>query len=98
MNNAISADEDGRIFPWEDVRAARKDSELQTAHALDEAMEEYTEAARSCPGCGTPPAYLIWFYFESPASTWENLCGRAGWMTVCEWCELQVDFFLEAMN
>ena len=29
---------------------------------------------------------------------WEHLCGRAGWMTVCDRCHLQVDFFREAMN
>jgi len=42
-----------------------------------------------------PARQLSWFYFESPSETWEYLCGRAGWMTVCNRCQRQVDFFLE---
>jgi hypothetical protein len=39
-----------------------------------------------------------WFHFESPAWTWENLCGRAGWMIVAKGSPLEVAFFLEIMN
>jgi hypothetical protein len=54
--------------------------------------------ARACPGCGRPPEALTWIYFASPGWTWEQLCGRAGWLLVCKPCHLQVEFYLEAMN
>ena len=52
----------------------------------------------ACPDCGAAPAGQAWFYFESPAWTWDHLCGRAGWMTVCDPCHRQVNFFLEILN
>jgi hypothetical protein len=41
---------------------------------------------------------LSWFHFESPDETWEHLGGRAGWMTVCDRCHLQLDFFREVLK
>lgn len=90
--------EDGRYYPWEDVRASAEDRHLQADHPRGEGLGKYAEYADRCPGCHTPPEHLTWVYFRSPDRTWEMLCGRAGWMTVCEWCEVQVDFFLESMN
>ncbi len=58
----------------------------------------YVASAQICPSCATPPANLEWFYYSSPASTWAKMCGRAGWLTVCDECHLQVDFFVELMN
>lgn len=48
-----------------------------------------------CPKCARQ---LKRIYFISPAYTWENLCGRAGWLTVCVQCKLQFDFDCESMN
>lgn len=85
-------------FPPEDIAAARNDAGLQREHDAGQGKERYLQQAHKCPTCGTPPEFLEWFYFNSPDWTWRNLCGRAGWMTYCEWCENQVDFFLEIMN
>jgi hypothetical protein len=41
---------------------------------------------------------LEWFYFISPPSAWQALAGRAGWMTACQQCSIQVDFFVELPN
>lgn len=87
-----------RHFPWEDVEAARANGRLQAKHSVDRAVEHYSSGARPCPSCGTPPRFLVWFYFSSPRWTWEHLCGREGWMTMCEWCPCQIDFFLEGMS
>lgn len=98
MDKPANSREATEIFPWKDVRAAQADSVLQADHPTDTGIERYSAGAQPCPECGTPPAFLTWFYFESPPWTWEKLCGRAGWMTLCEWCERQVDFFIEVMN
>lgn len=97
--NADSADDGGDEgqYPCEDVDYARHNERLQRKHALGEAGK-YRATAKPCPKCGRPSSELAWFYFESPKWTWDNLCGRAGWMTVCDACRAQVDFFLEVIN
>jgi hypothetical protein len=98
------------FFPWPDVEAAEHDEELQRTHAWGEANAPAVlglaqdapitirERARNCPGCGRPASELTWVYFSSPAWTWQQLCGRAGWLVVCKPCRLQTDFFLDQMN
>lgn len=85
-------------FPWKDVHASENDTKLQQEHPVEKGQGMYGSRARVCPGCRTPARYLRWVYFRSPDETWANLCGRAGWLTICEWCEMQVDFFCEEMN
>jgi hypothetical protein len=50
------------------------------------------------PNCGSAADKLDWFYFATPAESWQHLAGRAGWMTACQQCGIQVDFFVELMN
>ena len=78
-------------FPWEDVDACRQRRRKPPS-------PKPLDAGSACPHCGKPADAPTWIYFESPAWTWENLCGRAGWLTVCDPCRLQVDFFLEVMS
>jgi len=85
-------------FPWEHVQAARNDDRLQRRHSTAKAKEHYAASAKHCPQCNAAPDALQWFYFQSPAETWKMLCGRAGWITVCDKCQRQVNFFLEVMN
>jgi hypothetical protein len=56
-------------------------------------QNDYKHRSHGCPICGTPANQLAWFFFATPVETWEVLMGRAGWMTVCDKCHLQVDFF-----
>ena len=90
-------DADG-FFPWEDVDASRQNKALQRRHVKKRAREDYANQRGSCPSCGASPDQLAWFYFESPAWSWEHLCGRAGWMTVCDRCRRQVNYFEEVMS
>jgi len=82
-------------LPWEDVEAARGDHRLQRRHRSEEARYSHAPGAQACPGCGTPATNLVWIYFESPARTWRELCGTAGWLTICDRCHLQIDYFEE---
>lgn len=86
------------IFPWEDVNASREDDQLQAVRSATKARTEYGDQANPCPDCDCDSEDLEWFYFRSPEVTWEMLCGREGWMTLCVDCHRQVDFFLVAMN
>lgn len=85
------------IFPWEHVEACRK-KRRRRSRALDEALERYGGEARPCPQCGMAGRDLRWIHFSSPPWTWQIDCGREGWLTVCEPCRWQVDFFQEIMN
>jgi hypothetical protein len=79
-------------FPLEHIIACLRDDSLQSRHSLAAAKERYKA------GIAEPVENALWFYFESPAWTWENLCGRAGWMIVAKGSPLEVAFFLEIMN
>jgi hypothetical protein len=85
-------------FPWEDVDASRRKRRLQARHPAEEWKTHYLTDAKPCPRCEAPPEALCWFYFESPKETWENLCGTAGWMAVCDRCHVQANYFMEAMS
>ena len=87
-------DETEERFPWEDVRASQADLKLQKRHAERPDLPD----ARCCPQCGAAPSDLHWIYFRSPPETWELLCGREGWLALCERCHRQVHFDLTAMN
>jgi hypothetical protein len=80
------------IFPWPDVEASKAAGE--TAGAKHGPCHEELRN-ETCPCCNRP---LTWIYFRSPKWTWKRLCGRAGWLGVCDECHLQVRFSLEVMN
>jgi hypothetical protein len=61
-------------------------------------QEAHRHLAHNCPICGKVADDLSWFFFSTPPETWAALMGRAGWMTVCDDCHLQVDFFGGIMN
>jgi hypothetical protein len=88
----------GEIFPWADVDAIRENRQFQRHYPKRAAQRAFGGAALACPTCGLHALKHTWFYFESPEWTWERLCGRAGWMTVCDACHRQVNFFLDKLN
>ncbi len=52
----------------------------------------------ACPRCGRGGHTLTWLYFRSPMWTWVELCGRAGYLAVCEPCRVQVAFYCTLLN
>jgi hypothetical protein len=85
------------IFPWEDVDACRvpgSEASWPASWATDQPLHEHLKS-KTCPCCR---ALLTWIFFRSPAWTWRKLCGRAGWLGLCDRCHFQVDFFLTIMN
>lgn len=92
------ADDAEGLFPWQHVDACRQNRALQRRHVKKQARADYAAQTQSCPVCATSADRLTWVYFESPGWTWSHLCGRAGWMVVCDRCRLQVAFFCEVLN
>jgi HEAT repeat protein len=93
-------------WSWEWIEASRtgkhRDLEVSFAEGLGGEIEsadigiiqeDYKARSHSCPLCGRAANQLAWFFFSTPPETWEVLVGRAGWMTVCDKCHIQVDFF-----
>ena len=97
-NTSADANTDGEKFPWEDIEAAQADAGLQSEYPIAKGQKQYGKYAKRCPKCNASVNQLRWVYFSSPKYTWENLCGRAGWLTVCDRCHVQVDFFCELLN
>ena len=83
-------------FPWSDVDACDTNLELQArAHASYGQKVSGSDQPTKCPSCGNA---LSWIYFESPAWTWQESCGRAGWLAICRACGGEVDFEMTKMN
>lgn len=85
-------------FPWEDIEASRQDDDLQRRHAGEVFEREDDLAPIACPLCGKRGENLARFYFQSPAWTWRELCGRAGIIVVCDPCRKQVAFAPTVIN
>jgi hypothetical protein len=84
-------------YPWKDVDASRNDLALQRSVNRDNTIQEFGHQIK-CAKCGVTGPALTWSYFISPISTWEHLCGRAGWMVICDGCHSQVAFICDALN
>lgn len=97
------------FFPWEDVAVCRAKKQAGTEETLPDApayfrvaahgpIDARREQAEPCPSCGASFENLAHVYFVSPDWTWQKLCGRAGWLNICDKCKVQVQFFREVMN
>ena len=85
-------------FPLKDVEACMDDCGSEFIKLLSERRIEDKTNHRTCPLCGKPSEELKWIYFDSPEWTWQNLCGRAGPMSICPDCGCIVEFICVIMN
>jgi hypothetical protein len=84
-------------FPVEHLEASRRDQRLQARERgrIEETMR--ANPGLKCPECASDSG-LAWFWFESPAWTWEQLCGRAGVVAFCAVHGRQAAFELRVVN
>ncbi|MBN8868274.1 MAG: hypothetical protein J0H66_00165 [Solirubrobacterales bacterium] len=88
-------------FPREDLIASQEDDALQRAHPwqsepLDQRnwmCELRDETIRKGASQNTH-----WIYFSSPEWTWQNECGREGWLLIDYLTLEQHDFVLRVMS
>lgn len=45
-----------------------------------------------CPLCGKSPEQLIWIEWRSSDWSWQVKAGKAGILSICEDCRIQVDY------
>lgn len=75
-------------FPWADVKAC-----------LNRSLESKNYKGHdNCPKCRLSSEKLKWISFSSPDWTWKNMVGRAGPLSICPDCKIQVEFINEIMN
>lgn len=86
-------------FPWEQVNLCRarqgfprKMFRLFGPKDIPQyPSDEDHEAALPCPHCNCPPDRLTWFYYFDAGIGFIR-----GWLTICESCHLQIDYFDES--
>ena len=75
-------------FPWRDV-----------IDCMGEKLPESEyEGQHPCPLCARPSDELEWIKFSSPPWTWQRRARRAGPLSICPGCKIQVQFICEMMN
>ena len=85
----------------EDVEASLQDSRLQAAHdlsELDEKLRHQLRARREEVLEEGASESTQWIYFSSPDWTWEQLCGREGWLLYDPKSKHQHGFLMTLMN
>lgn len=91
-NMNIPSDSEDYEFPIEDIIKCISNERIQCRHDISVAKQKYgASVAHDADDC-------FWFWFVSPKWTWENLCGRAGWMILSKKDLRQIEYFLEIMN
>lgn len=85
VEKPLTEEDRGKHFPWSHVR-----------QCYDRKVEPMNGS--SCPSCNLPGNQLLWIDFVSPPCTWKNLCGRQGYLSICEKCHVQIDFWMTGMN
>lgn len=74
-------------FPWLDVLESRYLGKYKP-------MKKQTTCCDKC----NKKENVIWVYFVSPDITWREMCGRAGYLSICVKCKKQIQFQMSVMN
>lgn len=82
------------FYPWEMVEAERN-NEFQPKFRI---LYGPPKGSEHCPICKRPPEELSWIWFSSPQEDWASLAGRAGWLSICDPCHIQVEFEVSVMS
>ena len=81
-------------FPWEDVIAC-KDRKILVFRENLFYMTDLDLKNKRCLRCFKKK---FWVNFNSPPETWQNLCGRSGYLEICPKCVKQTEFKMMWMN
>lgn len=61
--------------------------------SVEDAKERFLMQTLPCPVCETPPEQLSWIYLVISPWTSKEAEGKEGWVTICDRCKLQINFF-----
>lgn len=79
----------------EDWPMSGEDRRQSSLPSVGEAKGRYLQQALPCPLCKTPPEQLSWVYLVIPKWASKDAEEKEGWLTICDRCKLQIDFFAE---
>jgi len=88
-NEARMAFVERGYLPWREVNSCRKHWWKWWKKTPQGPSDAVHEAALPCPRCNRPADQLTWLYYREPVF----LSFKRGWLTICESCHLQVDYF-----
>ncbi|HMU28430.1 MAG TPA: hypothetical protein PKA56_06220 [Solirubrobacterales bacterium] len=97
----MDPEDDLVIFPREDVEACLRNEKMQQEANSDgspSGQSQAMETSRLGAIEAGAPERIRWIYFESPEWTWQNLCGRSGWLLIDPETIDQYDFVMTMMN
>lgn len=95
---------------WEKIKAKLNEPDPMTHEELLEAFGSHEDIRDSiakypekvfwpkdkfCKHCGK---HIVSLYYKSPEWTWEEMCGRAGFLYICPYCKENDHFDCEIMN
>jgi hypothetical protein len=63
--------------------------------SVAQAKERFLPLAIPCPLCKMPPEALSWVYLVIPEWACRNEAEHKGWVTICDQCKRQINFFVE---
>jgi hypothetical protein len=86
---------DKEYTPREDYLMFSEEKRDRNLPSVEQAKKKFLQQAISCPLCKTPPEELSWVYLVIPRWACKNADENEGWITICDRCKLQIDFFVE---
>lgn len=99
-----------KLMLFEEQREQREQKRLQSINrpnfpvndiiiCIDDTLyRKEFENHHDCIKCNQKSEFLKWIYFKSPESTWKQLCGREGPLSICEKCKIPIEFITYKMN
>ena len=87
--------ENGEYIAREDRMMSSEDIRRRVVPSVEEAKEKFLQYAIPCPLCKTPPEQLSWVYMVIPQWACKDAEQHEGWVTICDRCKIQIDFFSE---
>ena len=85
----------GEYIIQEDFLMFSEDNRRRGLPSVEKAKEKFLEQAMPCPLCKTPPEQLSWVYMVIPEWACKHAEQHEGWVTICDRCKIQIDFFSE---
>jgi hypothetical protein len=87
----------GREYdPGEPCLTFGEDKGQNRLPSVEEAKRRFHWRALSCPLCKAPPEQLSWIYLVIPPWAGKDAEEKEGWVTICDRCKLQIDFFAKS--
>lgn len=98
-NDDLSTPQDPKVqrkplVPWAIVDDILQETSVGAFSKPITPPEEYTNSAKGCPRCARSGRELTWLFVRHPGSE-DSARFVEGWLTLCEPCRVQINYFVE---